>query len=646
MKVFVAGGSSGMSAILDQLVMIICVVVTASLFSVDMHLLRTLIVSETTTVTSSSPHMTYLLGAYAALLQAIGDMFAMFWFDTPFANVDFDKRALVDHFEWLLERYNRWYVNVRFGNMTTELPPYPGYAQGSRDASDSIACTNKYKIPFSLSEATDCFAPDMVYGCMEAILEARVSVFKENSDQVSLADPTRTQTLFSLMVYPIYELLVYPMFDVIDGTVRQELSSGRSEMHPAMISLLVVAVIFECAAILQMLGMQAHMHRVLRLLLHCPPWVVLQTSKVMTILSGDFANRRRDESAKTAAFFRQVVMQMPDAILTIDASTFIVTSQNTAAERIFSASMIGVDIGEHLRSSQWSGPVAHILAVSGDSKPVTETLVYQKDETTSVNLETTVHTIQDSYVYVIRDVTATVRYNALIAVERAKSEQMLKSILPPSLVPRVEAGEKNISFAVASASIVFMDIVSFTPWCGSSTAERVMMTLNALFKKFDSNCARQSTMTRIKCIGDCYVAAGGVFSEMNQPTEHAKQVVQFGLDSIYSVHELNAELNEHLQIRVGVNTGGPIVAGVIGGGPAKPTFEILGPSINVAQQMEHHGVPMQVHISRFVYELIYGDQFIVKERGTPIEVKGVAVVTYLVSEKNARPLPPGAIREM
>jgi class 3 adenylate cyclase len=128
------------------------------------------------------------------------------------------------------------------------------------------------------------------------------------------------------------------------------------------------------------------------------------------------------------------------------------------------------------------------------------------------------------------------------------------------------------------------------------------------------------------------MAAGGVFDHVNQPTEHAKEVVSFGLDCLTSIGKMNAELGEKLQIRVGVNTGGPIVAGVLGGGVGKPTFEILGPAINMAQQMEHHGVPMAVHVSRSVYELIYGDTFVVKERGST-EVKGGAVVTYLVTGK-------------
>jgi class 3 adenylate cyclase len=112
---------------------------------------------------------------------------------------------------------------------------------------------------------------------------------------------------------------------------------------------------------------------------------------------------------------------------------------------------------------------------------------------------------------VFRDITQAVRYNTLIAAERAKSDQMLQSILPPSLVGRIQAGEKNISFAVTSATICFIDIVSFTPWSGASQADKVMTTLNNMFKRFDQNCNNYSMMTRIKCIGDCYMGAGGVF---------------------------------------------------------------------------------------------------------------------------------------
>ena len=119
-----------------------------------------------------------------------------------------------------------------------------------------------------------------------------------------------------------------------------------------------------------------------------------------------------------------------------------------------------------------------------------------------------------------------------------------------------------------------------------------------------------------------------MFDEVCNPANHSKQCVEFGCEAIKKVNEVDAEYNEQLKIRVGVNTGGPIVAGVLG--TDKPTFEILGPAINMAQQMEHHGVPMLVHISRPVYELIYGGSFDIKERGE-IEIKKGKVSKYLVT---------------
>ena len=126
------------------------------------------------------------------------------------------------------------------------------------------------------------------------------------------------------------------------------------------------------------------------------------------------------------------------------------------------------------------------------------------------------------------------------------------------------------SFAVQTVSVLFIVIVSFTPWCGSNTAQFVMSTLNQLFKYVDGLVAMHPTMTKIKCIGDCYMAAARIFAEVNQPAVHAKDIVEFGLEAIETLEKLNQEINQHLRIRVGINTGGPIAAGVLG--TEKPTL--------------------------------------------------------------------------
>ncbi|KAH0786920.1 Adenylate and Guanylate cyclase catalytic domain containing protein [Histomonas meleagridis] len=172
-----------------------------------------------------------------------------------------------------------------------------------------------------------------------------------------------------------------------------------------------------------------------------------------------------------------------------------------------------------------------------------------------------------------------------------------------------------------------MDICEFTPWCASLQAAQVMSTLNQMFRVYDIALNKYSTLTKIKCIGDCYMAAGGIFDN-NPPKIAATEMVKFGIDSINALLALNVKLNQNLRMRVGINTGGPIIAGVLG--IDRPTFEILGPAINMAQQMEHTGVPMMVHIAKSVCDLIYDGDFDIKERGE-VEVKHGKVTTFLVS---------------
>jgi PAS domain S-box-containing protein len=347
----------------------------------------------------------------------------------------------------------------------------------------------------------------------------------------------------------------------------------------------------------------------------------------MRILAGDFSLPKSEGSNRDSAFFEKVVSNLPDAIIYANAE-FVIQAANSSCARILGESnLVGRNAKQYFASGAFQGNVEALFGATRVSP--TERLVLKKSDGTEVHLETSSQYMSGKFVVSCQDVTQTVRYDTLILEERAKSDELLATILPPSLVQRVQQGETNISFAVPIATIMFLDIVEFTPWCGSLEATTVVSRLNQLFRRLDLIVSQKPTMTKIKCIGDCYMAAGGIFCEGNRPERHAKEAVMFGLEAIGVIRDLNAEHGENLEIRVGVNTGGPVVAGVLGIG--KPTFEILGPAINLAQQMEHTGVPMAVQITRSVYGLIYGEGFNVRERGS-VETKGGAVEAYLVSE--------------
>jgi hypothetical protein len=110
------------------------------------------------------------------------------------------------------------------------------------------------------------------------------------------------------------------------------------------------------------------------------------------------------------------------------------------------------------------GNVEQLLAPHVEDAGRQESLMYERDRRATAKLDVSEIPTGETIVYSFRDATQTVRHDRLIAFRRSKSNQMLKSISRPSLVARVQAGEKNISFAVAS--VVFVDVVLVSSGAG------------------------------------------------------------------------------------------------------------------------------------------------------------------------------------
>jgi class 3 adenylate cyclase/PAS domain-containing protein len=185
---------------------------------------------------------------------------------------------------------------------------------------------------------------------------------------------------------------------------------------------------------------------------------------------------------------------------------------------------------------------------------------------------------------------------------KEKTEKLLYSILPRCVVDKIRLNENDISFSVQSISVIFINIVQFREYLKVFTPSQVTELLSTVFSKFDSICENFESITKIKIIGDIYMAAGGILSQDPNSSLHPKQVVQFGLDCISSIETLNQHLNGDIQIRIGINTGGPVTAGIIG--TDKPIFDIFGDAINLASQLQSSDVPGFIQISQTTYNLI------------------------------------------
>lgn len=167
-----------------------------------------------------------------------------------------------------------------------------------------------------------------------------------------------------------------------------------------------------------------------------------------------------------------------------------------------------------------------------------------------------------------------------IKSEKKKSEQLLNVILPAAAASELKATGKVMPRKYDNAAILFCDIVGFTNYCSTRSAEEVVGGLQDIFIKFEE-ITRNHQMEKIKTIGDEFMASAGLTMQNFQPLLSA---VKCGLDMV----EATKNLSTGWQVRVGVHAG-PVVAGIVG--DEKYQFDVWGDTVNTAARMAGIGAP-------------------------------------------------------
>lgn len=238
----------------------------------------------------------------------------------------------------------------------------------------------------------------------------------------------------------------------------------------------------------------------------------------------------------------------------------------------------------------------------------------------------------DSFVIIMRDVSEFLKQQEEAEAAKVQSETLLYQILPRDIVVRLNRGEVDISFVVPSSTVIFLDMVKFSDYASNLTPAQTMEHLSTVFASFDTLCKKYPLITKIKLIGDVYMAAAGLFTPDELPASHANEVVQFGLDCLLALEEVNSLLDSSLQVRIGVNTDGPLIAGVLG--IDKPVFDIIGDPINVSARLQSTGIPGTVQISQKTYDLVSPNGYNIEPRGE-IMLKGKGKQQcYIVRQKD------------
>ncbi len=211
-----------------------------------------------------------------------------------------------------------------------------------------------------------------------------------------------------------------------------------------------------------------------------------------------------------------------------------------------------------------------------------------------------------------------------IQAERERADRLLLNILPAPIAEQLKQGREQIAESFSDVTVLFADVVDFTPWAARREPGEVLDVLNAIFSTFD-RLADHYDLEKIKTIGDCYMIAGGLPVPRG---DHAQAVAEMALDMRSEFNSLPVVRRQEItmRLRTGMHSG-PVIAGVIG--QKKFIYDLWGDTVNTASRMQSQGTANEIQVSADTYQRLK-EQFEFQGPGA-IQVKGKGEMhTYML----------------
>jgi class 3 adenylate cyclase len=216
-----------------------------------------------------------------------------------------------------------------------------------------------------------------------------------------------------------------------------------------------------------------------------------------------------------------------------------------------------------------------------------------------------------------------------LAAAHETSERLLLNILPKPIADRLKESDGIIADGYESVTVLFADIVGFTPLAETMEPAEVVALLNEVFSAFDE-LVEENGLEKIKTIGDGYMVAGGLPTPRE---DHAEAVAETALRLREAIAEIAVAARCNLEVRMGMDSG-PVVAGVIG--KRKFSYDLWGDTVNIASRMESHCNPGNIQVTDRAYERLR-ERFAFEERGA-VQIKGKGEMrAYLLLGRRGEP---------
>ncbi len=182
-------------------------------------------------------------------------------------------------------------------------------------------------------------------------------------------------------------------------------------------------------------------------------------------------------------------------------------------------------------------------------------------------------------------------------LRRATVEADLSRYLPSEVAQSIAAGEKKIQLGGErrTITVLFADVVAFTPFAEGARPERVVAFLNELFTVLTEVVFRHGGIVD-KFVGDSVMA---VFGAPNAQTDHAERALAAAEDMHRFVEASAPAWKEtydfDVKLAIGLSSGDAVVGNL--GSESRMEYTAIGDIVNIAARLEALARPGQTLVT-------------------------------------------------
>jgi len=207
-------------------------------------------------------------------------------------------------------------------------------------------------------------------------------------------------------------------------------------------------------------------------------------------------------------------------------------------------------------------------------------------------------------------------------IAEARVDELLLNAIPASIATRLKHGENRIAESYAETTVLFADVVGFTPWTNRTEPSRVIGLLDDLFTRFD-DVAAECGIEKLKTVGDAYMAVAGAPTPRE---DHALAAIEAARGMLVAAASWREAQGVDLELRIGLASG-PVAGGVIG--RQRILFDVWGDTVNTASRLQSSGLAGRVQVAESTMRLA-SQRWRFEER--LVDVKGLGPLRAYVLE--------------